>query len=484
MGITSNHVFGGEQAATYTRFVRVAFERATGGDKAAFQKLQIAQKTASGAFSQILALGYSRDEIAILEAELLQYLPLAHARIAQSLAITTWYAQKIVVLTDGNENIKQWVIDHCCKEENDADASGDSLSDFINKILALSSSSSIGDWNLKRLVERDGQIFYAIYAHDIWKLVDQRFKPATYNERSLKSLVLKAGGVIDTTVRFSCDRDLVLAYHRAMLNPRESDGEKIYPNPPKSVPRKAWLIPAGLFGPVDEAHSGVTEGVTAVTECNRNPVTPLNLDESSIFSSLNTNCNCVTEKNGLKEKKVDGDSEKEDVGSHTCTQQKNSGCNQESGYSSYTPSSDQKSIDFQDSQQVTENQLHPVTRLQSEETLGSEKTEIFSQKNVTEPPKIADSTPQQGGQRLHEGSNFDVTQCNQQKKNVTEVNTALPPIGWWVMIKNAIAQVKQHISDDVVHLDGETIFGSYRISQFVVLTKEEMIIRGLVWRRQ
>ena len=94
------------------------------------------------------------------------------------------------------------------------------------------------------------------------------------------------------------------------------------------------------------------------------------------------------------------------------------------------------------------------------------------------------ATPQKSGQRLHEGSNFDESQCNQQKKNVTEVQTALPPIGWWVVIFDAIAQVKQHISDDVVHPDGETIFGSYRIEQFVVLTIEEMILRGLVWRRQ
>ena len=97
-------------------------------------------------------VGYSKDEIANLEAELLQYLPHAHARIAQSLAIVTWYTQKIVEMTGGDENIKQWVIDNCCKSENDSDASGDSLQDFIDKILALEAESLAGDWNFTSLL--------------------------------------------------------------------------------------------------------------------------------------------------------------------------------------------------------------------------------------------------------------------------------------------------------------------------------------------
>jgi len=107
MGITSNHVFGGEQAATYTRFVRVPFERTVGGDKAAFQELKAAQAIASGAFTLLITLGFPRDAIADLEAELLQYLPHAHARIAQSLAIVTWHAQKKMSLKKKKRTMKQ-----------------------------------------------------------------------------------------------------------------------------------------------------------------------------------------------------------------------------------------------------------------------------------------------------------------------------------------------------------------------------------------
>ncbi|MHC5778693.1 toprim domain-containing protein [Nostoc sp.] len=206
MGITSNHIIGGEQPATFTRITRVPYDVVTGGDKAAFQQLKLAQAEASGAFPQLIALGYPKKAIDEIESELLQYLPHAHARIAQSLAIVTWYAQKVVDMTGGTENIKQWVIENCCGSENDSDASGDSLKDYLNKILTLESENLIGDWNFKRNVERDGQLYHALYAHDAWKLLDHRFKPATYNERSLKALVIKAGGITDVTSRFSCDR--------------------------------------------------------------------------------------------------------------------------------------------------------------------------------------------------------------------------------------------------------------------------------------
>ncbi|UKP01451.1 hypothetical protein [Nostoc sp. UHCC 0870] len=351
MGITSNHVFGGEQAATYTRFVRVAFTRANGGDKTAFQELKAAQAEASGAFRQLISLGYPRNEISKLESELLQYLPHAHARIAQGLSIVTWYAQKLVELTDGDEDIKQWVIDNCCKSENDVDTSGDSLLDFIDKVMALEAESLVGDWNLNRQVERNGQKFYAIYAHDVWKLVDQRFRPATYNACSLKSLVTKAGGKIDYPFRFSQDRDQVLAYRRAVLTTRfNSEGDVIIPDRPETQTRKAWLIPAHLFGELEES-------VTAVTECNQSSVTAANLDIASISPSKNSDCNRVTVKNELKEKKEIAESDNN-------TQGLTSNSHENSGYSGYTVTETPDVLINQGFEGVTEKSARAVTPLE------------------------------------------------------------------------------------------------------------------------
>lgn len=102
LGSSSNHVIGGDQAATYTRIVRLPFERASSGDNSAFTELQSAQKYASGAFPLLLQIGYPKTEIAALEKELLNHLPLAHARIAQALAIVVCYAQKVVQMVGGD----------------------------------------------------------------------------------------------------------------------------------------------------------------------------------------------------------------------------------------------------------------------------------------------------------------------------------------------------------------------------------------------
>lgn len=409
MGITSNHIAGGEQAATYTRFIRIPFERVTGGDKTAFKELKAAQAQASGAFPQLIGLGCPIDEIAALELELVQYLPHAHARIAQSLAIVTWYAQKIVELTGGSDDVKGWVIQNCCKAENDSDASGDSIKDFIDKILALEAESLAGDWNFKREEEeRGGQKFYAIYAHDVWKLIDYRFKPPTYNEKSLKSSILKAGGATNKSVRFSIDRDQVLTFKRLLLSPRYTpDGDIIYPDTPPTITRKAWLIPASLFGEVEEDNP-----VTSVTERNQNPVTPSNLDSSNTFDPSNTPCNRVTVKNELKEKK-----EEESYKNQTHTPGIVSSSNPHPGYSSYTPSDNQKTEENQALQPVTEVQAKPVTPVTPVTRVTEQEPVTKVQLQPVTPPSLLEIEQSGGDINEYVNCEVEVRSCINGKVN-------------------------------------------------------------------
>ncbi|HEY9833734.1 MAG TPA: hypothetical protein V6D26_24500, partial [Stenomitos sp.] len=362
-GITSNHVFGGDQSATYTRFLRTPFERTAGGSKESFQDLKAAQTRASGAFQELLKLGYPAQEVAAIETVLLPYLPLAHARIAQSLAIVTWYTQKVVDMTGGTENIKQWVIDHLCSSENDADSAGDSLKDFIDKLLTLESESKVGQWNLKRNIERNGRSYTAIYAADAWSRVDNRFKPATYNFKALKPLIVKVGGIVDTTVRFAKSQDQVLAYERALISPRFSDGVKVPPNPPETIPRKAWLIPSELFGDNDPDEHQIfcdnkqdekLRSVTGVTGCNRNPVTRSNDEISSVLDTPNNECNYVTEKNELNEKESAAESSMMPTREIEAT-------SQNLGYTSYTVTIEPEAKPNQALEPVTEKLEIPVT---------------------------------------------------------------------------------------------------------------------------
>lgn len=373
MGISSNHVFGGDQAATYTRFIRNPYERATDGDKLAFQELQQAQIKASGAFPSLIKIGFDPVAILAIEQELLPHLPLAHLRIAQSLAIVIYYAQKIVELSKGTEDIKKWAIEHLCSNENDANNAGDSLLDFIDKILALESESAIGDWNLRRDVERDGKKYVAIHYSDVWSLIDQEFHPATYNLKSLKSLVTKAGGVTNTSVRFSKSKDEVLAYRRALLSPRMSDGEEILPKSPEIIPRKAWLLPAELFNsPGDGSDDGDRGGgsnsppplpspapVTGVAECNQDVVTTSNSDFVSTSASLSDSCNYVTKKE---------EREREEILVPTPTPNNNKEQRSKSfDYSSYTVTGTAQTLVDQELETVTKNSQIQKTRAVTED---------------------------------------------------------------------------------------------------------------------
>jgi hypothetical protein len=349
LGAITNHVVGAEQAATFTRFSRLTYERVTGGNKQAFQELRKAQETASGAFPLLLKIGYDPEAIATIERDLLPHLPLAHARIAQSLAIPLYYAEKLIELTGYTHsyNLKQWVIENCCKSENDSDNSADSLQDFIDKLLSLESESLVGSWNFKRDVDRDGKNYVALFASDAWSLVDKRFKPATYNFKSLKPLVLKAGGVIDTTVRFNRDRDSVLAYERALITSRQSMEGDVKPNAPATTPRKAWLIPSNLFG-TDESP------VTGVTECNRISVTPQDDDFTRVLPLSEVSCNCVTEKKQIEISK----NHAADVVAESETFHETS---ENPGYNGYTVTEVVETTLGQGFEPVTETSENPVT---------------------------------------------------------------------------------------------------------------------------
>ncbi|NJM20647.1 MAG: hypothetical protein HC836_36285 [Richelia sp. RM2_1_2] len=302
LALTSNHVVGGEQEATLTRIIRACYEKITDGSNQNFQELRKVQNIASGAFSSLIKIGYPQQQIKALEAEFLPYLPLAHARIAKSLAIVTWYAQHILRMVGAPENIKQWVIDNICPQENDEDNTGDSLEDFIKKLLVLEAESIVGDWNLKRGIERDGKKFVAIYAQNCWKLVDQKYNPATYNEKSLKPLVLKAGGNIRTTVRFYSDRDQTLAYKRALI----TGNEDFKPSKPDTKPRTAWLVPEELFEKF-EPNSACNHDAEKVINCNRELITTSINEESRIEAPYNSNCNHVIKNNNNNNNKEDFD---------------------------------------------------------------------------------------------------------------------------------------------------------------------------------
>ena len=247
IGFTSNHIIGGEHDAAFTRFARVPFY--PGGNTQAIALLKEAMKLASGSFSTLIGIGYRPKEINTISSEFLARLPLAHERIAWNLALIVYYAEKVIELVGGSEQPRIWALDNLTPIENDAENNGDPISDFIRCIQALEGKDEIGSWDKRLFTDENGVSWVAIHPASVWSEVQKAFKPATYNQKSLKAALLKVGGMVNKSVRFDSSRDEVLAYNRAVLTAgRDQQGNLIKPNPPTRKMKKAWLIPFELFG--------------------------------------------------------------------------------------------------------------------------------------------------------------------------------------------------------------------------------------------
>ncbi|MCT7953017.1 hypothetical protein NG798_24775 [Ancylothrix sp. C2] len=247
LGVISNHVMSEDQAAGYTRNIRVPFKKMTRDGNSAFQKLRDAQRTASGAFPQLLRLEYKAEAVNAIELELLLHLPKAHARIAKSLAITIYYASKVIEEAGFGWDIKRWVIQNLCPAENDADSAGDSLKDFVELIQTLKARGEVGDWNLQRIVIKEEE-FVAIRQREVWTLVDRHFKPTTYNLKALKPLVQAVGGRTDNQLQwFNVCKEETKTFYNKQVAPTYVNGEPVEPQPPRRERCKCWLIPGYLF---------------------------------------------------------------------------------------------------------------------------------------------------------------------------------------------------------------------------------------------
>ena len=239
--VSSNHVYGDNSQATRTRLIRLYFPKVT-VNRSAFSELNRAQDMASGALPYIIGLGYPKHEIDNLESELINYVPLAHVRIAKSLALLTYYTSQVVRLANAEIDIKKWVIDNLCNTENDKENDKDSLTDFMEKVQILLSKANLGEWNVKT-VARGDKVYTALVLNEVWTAVDKEFSPP-YSLALLKALAKDAASIDNSTQKFNTDRDTTLAWRRNQL--LDSNQEK-----PPTKSKKCWLIPIELSGDPD-----------------------------------------------------------------------------------------------------------------------------------------------------------------------------------------------------------------------------------------
>lgn len=242
--VVSNFACGDNHAPTLSRLLQIICHVNTDGDKSAWDEMQEAMKLASGALPDLIKLGYPATEIRQLASELRGYLPYAHARVADSLALVTWYAMAVASLADfPADEIKAYVINTLCKVANDADSQADSLTNFLDKLNALHSESLAGEWNVRLVGQSEIGRAIAVSMSSIWPILNKQFNPI-YSRQVVESLIDKAGGRIKSVQKFHRSKDESLAYHRLLLNkPVDSKGNPIRPKEPEMVSRRCCLIP-------------------------------------------------------------------------------------------------------------------------------------------------------------------------------------------------------------------------------------------------
>jgi hypothetical protein len=256
--------------------------------------MQQAQRLASGALPELIKLGYPAEEIGQLADELRGHLPYAHARVADSLALITWYAMAVGRLADfPEEEIKTYVINRLCKIANDANSQADSLTDFLDKLNALHSESLVGEWSVRLVKESPIGPALAVNMSTVWSTLDKQFNPI-YSRKVVESLIDKVGGRIKSVQKFHRSKDESLTYQRARVNSRTDSKDNIIPiPPPEMVSRRCVLIPAHLAqdfinswrNPDNDPGGGGGGNAPAPTEIL--PVTPVISDSALVTENCN-----------------------------------------------------------------------------------------------------------------------------------------------------------------------------------------------------
>jgi hypothetical protein len=356
------------------------------------------------------------------------YLPLltlANERIAWSLALVTWYTEQLLRLVGSTDNIQQWVIDNLLASENDAENSGDSLTHFIHCLEALESKDLVGTWNKREHIEANGKKWMAIFATNAWAEVNKAFSPSTYNKKSLKAHILRAGGLVDKTVKFHASRDEVLDYHREMrrisCSPPGEEVEKQPPQPPRQKTRRAWMLPIELFTGEDDG------GSNNPTPPPTSPSSGHNVTQNEASSPSPQN---VTSQSDYPE----SDFSTQSFSGYKVTQNVTS----QNEY----PESDlstQSSSSYKVTQNVTSQSEYPESDFSTHFPSGHKvtKNELRSQKNVTSQndcPEPDSST--------HFPSGHKVTEKKEEKEKSDHSHFSYPPSIDFMAYQNRVMKCK------------------------------------------
>ncbi|ESA37845.1 primase p4 [Leptolyngbya sp. Heron Island J] len=216
--VASNFAAGETNAATMSRLILLWFDcNDKCGNKDDWRKMKRAMDKASGALPEVIKLGLDLDEIGQCEDQLSPYLPHAHSRMARNLAIILHYGNAVLDMAGVRSqfDLLSYLRDKVCTMANDADASTDSLRDFIERLSMFRSQAKLGEWNMRFTTEHNSDVVKAlsIRLNEVWDVVDKNSKLA-YNKQILKNLLKARGANMHDRQKFHGNEDVSKAFDR------------------------------------------------------------------------------------------------------------------------------------------------------------------------------------------------------------------------------------------------------------------------------
>jgi hypothetical protein len=243
--VSSNVALGEDSQAIESRLLKIYYPVRTQND-AGFPALEEAMNGASGAFSQLIAIGYDREAVKDIRSRLLEHLSGAHSRISSSYALLIFFTQKFCDLAGIAFDAFQYCVENLCDPAREAGNDKSSLDDFIEKLAILKREGKVGEWNITQTIRRsDGARWLAVDLLAVFPVFQSLFSP-NYSLQTIRNLIRGEGGDYHP-VKLGNSKQEWQDYNRALAAFHRGEVSKKPTTPSKSSQQRCNRIPQAVI---------------------------------------------------------------------------------------------------------------------------------------------------------------------------------------------------------------------------------------------
>jgi hypothetical protein len=149
---------------------------------------------ASSCFSDLIKIGYPKEEIDKKNKELSLLLNKSHRRLSGSLALIGIYTEKLLKLAGENaEEFWDVFIKEVIDLNENMESGKTSLNDFLDNLIILLKENKIGFWCMNLHKDTDKKEYLGIHMRTVWDVYQKAFTP-NYDKTIINELIKSVGG--------------------------------------------------------------------------------------------------------------------------------------------------------------------------------------------------------------------------------------------------------------------------------------------------